>query len=268
MLINGSSDWYNARSRVRVNGSYCDEFEVKVGVHQGAVLSLLFIIVLEALSREFRVGCPWELLYADDLVVIAETLEELLLRLDDWKRKFKEKGLRLNVDKTKVLISGRNLYTLKKSGKFPCGVCFSGVGRNSVFCSSCSCTNSRGQIIDTGNFTCARCSGLSREVDVRPCQSVPLDGDGVEFLDSFRYLDDMLAAGGGCRDATTARIRSAWWKFVELLPLLTSGSLSLSTRGYFYGTYVRINTLYGCECWAPTVSDNLRMQRNEWIMIR
>ena len=52
------SDWYNARSRVRVNGSYCDEFEVKVGVHQGAVLSLLFIIVLEALPWEFRVGCP------------------------------------------------------------------------------------------------------------------------------------------------------------------------------------------------------------------
>ena len=43
----------NARSRVRVGEGYSDEFEVKVGVHQGSVLSpLLFIIVLEALSRE------------------------------------------------------------------------------------------------------------------------------------------------------------------------------------------------------------------------
>ena len=43
-----------------------------VGVHQGSVLSpLLFIIVLEALSREFRTGCPWELLYADDLMISA-----------------------------------------------------------------------------------------------------------------------------------------------------------------------------------------------------
>ena len=34
-------------------------FEVKVGVHQGSVLSpLLFIIVLDALSREFRAGVP------------------------------------------------------------------------------------------------------------------------------------------------------------------------------------------------------------------
>jgi len=37
---------------------------------------ILFILALEALSREFRTGVPWELLYADDLVVIADSLEE------------------------------------------------------------------------------------------------------------------------------------------------------------------------------------------------
>jgi len=29
--------------------------------------------LLEAISREFRVALPWELLYVDDLAVIAET---------------------------------------------------------------------------------------------------------------------------------------------------------------------------------------------------
>ena len=53
------SMYSNARSRVRVNGQYSEEFDVKVGVHQGSVLSpLLFILVLEALSREFRTGVP------------------------------------------------------------------------------------------------------------------------------------------------------------------------------------------------------------------
>jgi len=43
-------------------------------MHRGSKLSpLLFVIVMEALSREFRVALPQELLYADDLVVTAET---------------------------------------------------------------------------------------------------------------------------------------------------------------------------------------------------
>ena len=29
-------------------------------------------MVLEAISKEFRKGIPWDMLYADDLVVIAE----------------------------------------------------------------------------------------------------------------------------------------------------------------------------------------------------
>ena len=34
-------------------------FEVKVGMHQGSALSpLLFVMVMEALSREFRVALP------------------------------------------------------------------------------------------------------------------------------------------------------------------------------------------------------------------
>jgi len=56
------------RSQVRVNGQYREEFGVGVCVHQGSVLSpLLFILVLEVLSCEFRTGVPWELLYDDDL---------------------------------------------------------------------------------------------------------------------------------------------------------------------------------------------------------
>ena len=84
----------DVRSRVRVGSGYSEEFGVKVGVHQGSVLSLLlFIIVLEALTREFRTGCPWELLYADDLMISAESIEELLVKLKTWKAEMERKGL-------------------------------------------------------------------------------------------------------------------------------------------------------------------------------
>jgi len=65
---------------------------------------LLFIAVLEAISRRFhKQGLPFELLYADDLVIMAETKEELLERLRTWKHVMEKKGLRVNMAKTEVL---------------------------------------------------------------------------------------------------------------------------------------------------------------------
>ena len=76
----------NAKSCVRINDHFSEEFSVNVGDHQGSVLSpLLFTPALEALSREFKTGIPWELLYADDLVFVAESLEDCIYKLKTWK---------------------------------------------------------------------------------------------------------------------------------------------------------------------------------------
>jgi len=53
---------------------------------------------MEAISREFRVALPWELLYADDLVVIAET-EDLMKRLNKWKNNVENRCMRENMKK-------------------------------------------------------------------------------------------------------------------------------------------------------------------------
>ena len=66
---------------------------------------LLFVIVMEALSREFRVALLWEL-YAGDLVMIAETKDDPIKRLNEWKDNVENRGMRVNMNKTKVMISG------------------------------------------------------------------------------------------------------------------------------------------------------------------
>lgn len=74
------------RSRIRVGHEYREEFGVGVRVHQGSVLSLLlFVIMVEALSKGFHKGCPWELLFADYLMISVLSMEELLVKFKTWK---------------------------------------------------------------------------------------------------------------------------------------------------------------------------------------
>ena len=97
---------------------------MRISVHQGSILSpLLFIIVLEALSQEFSSGVPWEDLHADDLVIIAESLDECVRRLLTWKEAMEKKGLRVNAGKMKIMIFGTGLDLLQSSGEFLCVCC-------------------------------------------------------------------------------------------------------------------------------------------------
>ena len=203
----------NARSRVHVGEGYSEEFEVKVGVHQGSVLSpLLFIIVLEALSREFRSGVPWEDLYADDLVIIAESLEECVRRLLTWKEAMEKKGLRVNAGKTKIMICDTGLDRLQSSGEFPCAVCRTGLGSNSIFCNGCKhwvhkkCSGLK-RLKKDPDYRCTWCQGTARPLDGRPHKEVQVGPDKLEVVASFCYLGDMLLAAGGCELSTTCENR-------------------------------------------------------------
>jgi len=267
--------YHSASSKVRVGSTYSEAFNVQVGVHQGSVLSpLLFIIVLEALSREFRTGCPWEMLYADDLVIVSESIEDLSARISSWKKHLENKGLRVNMKKTKILCSGRNLDVLQDAGKWPCGVCRRGVGGNSILCSGCdcwvhkTCSGIKGSLVPDPSYLCRRCRGLARPIDGRPLQHLTVEGQELEAVDSFCYLGDTVSATGGYMASITIRCRAAWSKFRELLPLLTNRAISLNTRGRIYSSCVRSVMLYASECWALRNDELARLIRNDRAMLR
>ena len=264
----------HCKSAVSVNGTIGDAFDVKVGVHQGSVLSpLLFIIVMEALSEEFRVGLPWELLYADDLALTAESISDLERQYVAWKGGMETKGLRVNVKKTKVMVSSRDLKPKNKTGKFPCGVCGKGVGSNSILCRSCNhwthhrCSQVRGSLSSVVNFTCPTCRD-GTQLDSQPQSTVSLVGSNLEVVDKFCYLGDMLDAGGSAESASITRVKCGWKKFRELRPLLCSKVVSLKVKGSLFKSCVQTVLLYGSETWPAKAEDIQRLDRTESAMIR
>ena len=247
---------------------------MKVGFHQGSVLSpLLFIIVLEALSQEFRSVVPWENLYADDLVIIAESLEECVRWLLTWKEAMEKKGLRVNAGKTKIMIWGMGLDLLQSSCEFSCAVCRTGVGSNSIFCNGCKhwvhkkCSGLK-RLSKDPDYRCTQWQGTACPLDGRPKREVQVRPDKLEVVASFCYLGDMLSAVCGCELSTTKRVKTAWKKFKELLPVLSSCHLSFKTGGSVYSSCVRSAMLHASETWLLTKPNLQRLQRNDRAMIR
>ena len=95
-------------ARVVVGQEASEEFEVKIGLRQGSVLSpLLFRAVLDLISRKTVVkDALKKLLYANDLALLANGKQELQETLEEWNGLFTRHGLKINVEKTEVLHIG------------------------------------------------------------------------------------------------------------------------------------------------------------------
>ena len=82
----------DAYTVVRTYAGLNESFEVKFGLHQGSVLSpLLFAAVVDIVFSEARSGLPSELLYDDDLVIMAPTMEQLGKRVAEWRASLLDK---------------------------------------------------------------------------------------------------------------------------------------------------------------------------------
>ena len=103
---------------VRTGQRTTDWFQIRKGVHQGCILSpCLFNLYAEYIMRnagleETQAGIKiarrniYNLRYADDTTLMAESEEELKSFLLKVKEGSEKVGLKLNIQKTKIMVSG------------------------------------------------------------------------------------------------------------------------------------------------------------------
>ena len=76
------------------------------------------------------------------------------------------------------------------------------------------------------------CRGCLNTVTSTGHTSVDIGASAMlELVDKFCYLGDMVSVDGDADAAVEARIRIAWNKFRQLVPLLTNKDVSLLMRG-------------------------------------
>ncbi|XP_076889589.1 uncharacterized protein LOC143540366 [Bidens hawaiensis] len=80
-------------------------FPVEIGLHQSSTLSsfLFVVVILDELSKSIQEIIPWCMIFADDIVLVAESKQDLNRRLEEWRVALERKGLRISRSKTEYL---------------------------------------------------------------------------------------------------------------------------------------------------------------------
>jgi hypothetical protein len=264
-------------SFVRTEAGDTEPFAVDIGLHQGSALSpLLFIVTMEEVTRNIRQGLPWEVLFADDLVLMANTEDQLRDKLLLWKSTLEEHSMKVNMEKTKIMECNRKTEVdCTNAVKWPCAHCKTGVGSNSVQCNQCKkwvhrrCSAVRGPLAKIAyTYICNNCKGITKTGNADDRLFKLTNEVSLEKVTSFAYLGDRLQANGGANQAVRARIRGAWTKWREIAPLLMKRAIALKTRALAYKVYIRSTLIYGSETWALTACEEDALNRTELRMLR
>ena len=95
---------------------------------------LLFAFVIDVVTSEIKKGTLQEILYADDLVLMAEVHNKFYA----WKSALESKGLKVNLMKRKIMVSKIGQISIRSSGKkVQCGICGRKTMADAVLCKSC-----------------------------------------------------------------------------------------------------------------------------------
>ena len=75
------------------------------------------IIIMDVLAEEAGTKPPWAMLFADDLVLVSETAEEVEEELERWRAIIENKGLRISRSKTEYLVPSHQQGVVKLEGE-------------------------------------------------------------------------------------------------------------------------------------------------------
>ncbi|KAK3573176.1 hypothetical protein QTP86_014847, partial [Hemibagrus guttatus] len=93
-----------SRTVVRCAVGQTEEFNVEVGLHQGSALSpFLFAVVMDQLSEEVRQESPWTMMFADDIVICSESMEQVEESLERWRFALEKRGIKVSRSKTEYM---------------------------------------------------------------------------------------------------------------------------------------------------------------------
>ena len=139
-----------------------------------------------------------------------------------WMSAMERRGLRVNLNKTKMMVTGKEDEIIQSS-RYPCSLCGSGVGVNSILSTLCDkwCHRRCSGLISLRGVTAFRCPACLPGASLHHADdSVTVDGGTNQEVAHFCYLGDVLERGGGSERAIRARIAAGWWK--ELNGFLTN----------------------------------------------
>ena len=152
------------------------------------------------------------------LMLMTDTLEDLEKKLTIWKDNIETKGLRVNVNKTKLVCSKHNSSVKSDPLKWPCSICRRGVGINSIFYQSCNdwvykrCSKIIGRLKADASFKCNASTSNIMTISLDDPDAI-IGNDQFEVADFFHYLGDSIGQSGSSFEATTERVRAAWINF-------------------------------------------------------
>ena len=91
-------------THVRSSVGTTREIPVRVGLHQGSALSpYLFDLVMDVLVTDVKEAAPWNMMFADDVVLCEPTQEKLQEKLEEWRRALEERGMKISRVKTEYM---------------------------------------------------------------------------------------------------------------------------------------------------------------------